>query len=249
MRRSNALLAAAALALVSAAPGRADPYHNTEYHFRVDLPPGWTVLSAEELRRTNAVLEKMFPGMEVTMVAGFQPRKGDFVDTGCVLVQVDRRVTNKTSFEELERELKRDVPASRRGEPEATLRLVRRIIYDVPTFDHERGRYTLTGIVPIKPGKVYMSSVGYLGPDGLVILHGFTRVGGARSELDPFTQLSDSFRFEEPEKPRSVLDRVFGDQIGQVGRMAIIGGVIAVLVVIIGALGMREKPRAPRWPN
>jgi hypothetical protein len=42
-----------------------------------------------------------------------------------------------------------------------------------------------------------------------------------------------------------VLDRVFGAQIGQVGRMALIGGVIAILVVIIGALGMREKSRAP----
>src|SRR4051812_20094475 len=124
MRHSNTLLAATAITtlFLSASPGRADPYHSTEYHFRVDLPPNWEPFTGDELKRENTEAEQVFPGMEVTIVAGFRPAGSD-IRSSVIWVQRDKRVTSKMSFEELERELTRDLAAARKREPEAYLRL------------------------------------------------------------------------------------------------------------------------------
>jgi hypothetical protein len=91
-------------------------------------------------------------------------------------------------------------------------------------------------------------SVGYLGPENLVIFHGFTRPGGTKAELDPVVKLTDSFQFDQPKQPEpAYLDKLFGDRIGPLGRMVIIGSAIALLILIVGAITQREKPR-PIWP-
>src|SRR5215218_2103925 len=245
MRRSDILFAAiVAAGLVSAAPGRAEQYHNIEYRFTFDVPAGWVPCAAEELKRANQISGEEFPGMEVTFVAGFRPTppprpapdRNGFVPVtvplrtdAVVFVQIDKRANDKTSFEDLEKEITRDFAAHERGEPEAMIRLARRMIFTKPEFDHARKRFVVSGA--FERGRRTMTrSVGHLAPDGLVIVHGYTRPGGSDEDLALITALGDSFRFDEPEKPASALDRVFGERVGPTGRMAIIGGVIALLV-------------------
>lgn len=251
MNCSNCLLAAATATIVfaSAAPGRADPYHSAEHRFRLDVPAGWEACSAEELKRTNQISGHEFPGMDVAMVAGFRPvgsapagRPGPTPvrQDAIVFVQFDRRAAGKAPFEELEAEITRDLAAVERDEPEAMLRLGRRMIFTAPEFDRARKRFVVRGTSDRRRSTV--RSVGYPGPDGLVILHGYTRPGGSEADLAAITQLGDSFRFDEPDVPPTFVDRVFGDRVGPVGRMAIVGVAIAVLVWVVGAVVLRDKP-------
>ena len=125
------------------------------------------------------------------------------------------------------------------------LRLGRRMIFAKPEFDHTRKRFVVCG--NSDRGQHTVQSVGHLGPDGLMILYGYTRPGGSDADRAVIAALSDSFRFDEPEKPApSPLDRVSGDRVGPIGRMAIVGAVIALLVAVLGALVLREKPGARR---
>jgi hypothetical protein len=202
-----------------------------------------------------------FPGMDVTFVAAFRPARSPGTTTrdgwavvsprlrpdGTVLIQLDRRVKDSTPFEDLEKELTRDYEASERGEPEATLRLARRLLSTRPEFDRERKRFTARGTVG-RPGDVSTTvSVGRLSPNGLLILHGFTRPGGSEADLAVIQKMVESFRSDEPPAPPpSFLDRIFGDRVGPTGRMAIVGVVIALLVVAVGAVFLREKPARGR---
>jgi hypothetical protein len=251
MRLSNSLLLAVVAVLGASGTGRADPYRSAEHHFTLELPSGWEILPDDDLNRANDGARREFPGMDVTMVVGFRPAKGDPARTGFVLVQLDKRATNKTPFEEFQRDMANDLAGARRGEPEAKLRLTRRLIQpdDKPEFDEARGRYVIRRGAGTSSAKGQIASSGYLGPDGLVIVHAFVRSSGTAAEPDPVSKLCDSFRFDESEKPvPTVVDKLFGDEVGPVGRMAIIGGGVALLVVAVGAVALREKPK-PNWPH
>jgi hypothetical protein len=262
MRRSDILFAAVVAAVLAfAGSGRADQYHNTEYRFTFDVPAGWVPCAADELKRANQISGEEFPGMEVNFVAGFRPTppprptpdRNGFVPVttplrsdAVVFVQIDKRVNDKTSFEDLEKEITKDFAAHERGEPEAMIRLARRMIFTKPEFDHTRKRFIVSGASD-GSRRHTVRSVGHLSPDGLVIVHGYTRPGGSDEDLAVITAMGDSFRFDEPEKPApTALDRLFGDKVGPTGRMAIIGGAIALLVVAVGAFVLREKPDARR---
>jgi hypothetical protein len=250
MQFSHGLMAAviASIIFVSANPVQAEPYHNPEYHFHLDIQPGWEVWPKEDLKKSNQLLQESFPGMDMSMVVGFRPVQTSQTRDVFLFVQYDKRVSEKTTFDELEKELTRDYAAFVRGEPEATLRLQRRVILGKPEFDRERERFTVrTGVDHGRSFSVY--SVGFLGSGGLIILHGFTRDGKSTAYLPAFNRFSDSFQFDEPEKPKgisSLLTNVFGDQVGPMGRAAIVGGVIAVLVAVMGTLVLRKKPEIKR---
>jgi len=249
MGRSNGFLAAAATVVVfaSATPARAVPYQSLLHRFSLELPPGWEAISTTEMKGENEAANRLMPGMQVNLLAGFRRTKRD-VGSSFIWLQHDPRVTAATTFDELQQELTRDFAAARRREPEALLRLTRRLLVPnhQPEFDPVRQRFTVRGVMGGERGQARTYTAGYLRADGLYILHAMTRDGGSEAELAPLVSACDSFRFEEPEKPAALMDRVFGDKVGPEGRMAIVGAVIAILIAGVGSLFMREKP-ARRW--
>ena len=244
MGRSNGLFAAIVIVLVSNAPAHAAPYHSITYRLSIELPEGWEAIQGSEMKSWNASADRVLPGMEVKAIAAFGRAKSPHT-SNFIWLQHDQRVTATTTFDELKQELSRDFPASRRGEPEAFLRLARRGLLPEhqPEFDPVRQRFTARG----KLGSMRTYTVGYLRSDGLFILHAWGRDGGSEAELAPLVKACDSFQFDEPEKPASLMDRVFGDKVGQEGRMAIVGATIAILIVGVGSLLMREKPARQQW--
>src|SRR5262245_12694139 len=86
----NRLVAAGVAAvLVLAAAGRADaqPYHNAEYKFSLEVPGDWRPMSAGELKRFNNDRD---PGRPVVKyLAGFRPTAGEWGSIPFVNIELD----------------------------------------------------------------------------------------------------------------------------------------------------------------
>lgn len=245
--RWPARLIAAVLLVLAAGRAGADPYHNAEYKFGVELPPGWRAMRSGELKQVNAVMNRAMEVVEIKYVAGFRYGTGDLGKVPFALVQLDTEPAGM-SFDELEKEITRDIAVAKSNarDPAVWARVARRITIEDPVFDRDRKRLTSKGWATQRNPRVGFYSVGCLGPDGLVIVHCFAEEKDFKAHEADFVKLCDSFKFDGEEKPApaappTALDKLFGPSLGPTGQMAIVGAVVAVVVLVFGVLFLRGK--------
>jgi hypothetical protein len=241
--RPVAAAVAAVLLLVGAGRATADPYHNADYKFNLTLPDGWRAMAAAELKQVNAVVGQLLGGAGVKYVAGFRPVEVVPGKSPYVLVQVDKDVAGM-SFEDFRKEYNKNLSAARSAMSGVT--------FDNPVYDTERKCIICRGTVGQGAAKVGVKSVGYLGPDGAVVLHCYAPEADFKSHESTFTRLTTMFHFdgqelpghkaEQPAPGADLRDRLGGLDLGENGRMVIIGGATVVLVLIVGWFVVREKP-------
>lgn len=250
MTRPNRLrptvLLAAIILLAGATPAAAQSYQDKTHHFSVDLPDGWEVIPPDELRQVNATLRKYVLESDASLAAAFRPIGSKRGAMPVVVAHVDGEMNNGVPFEQFERQFGRNFEAAR-----ARKRSGRQIRTTMarPVYDRERKRATFAASVTQEDGgPIGMYTVYALGPDGAVVLTGYADAETFRDHVPAFVATADSVRFEEPPAPTdylSALDRLVGRPVGEYGRMAIVGGVSAAVVLLVGMVAWRGTP-APR---
>jgi hypothetical protein len=234
MRRSSRLVAAgvaAVLLLGGAGRAAADPYHNAEYKFNLTLPAGWRPMYAGEMKRFND--EQARGGTGHKNVAGFRPAGGDF-DRGLFAIVKLNPDPAGMPFDEFEKMFTREYAEVTANRPD-----LQRVL-GVPQFDRGRKRFTCHGLV----GEgLAMRGGSYLGPDGLIIINTYSAEADLRRNEPTLLGLIDSFQFDGQEPPAAApaSSPAWLNGLGDNGRMALVGGITVVLVLVIGAVVLREK--------
>jgi hypothetical protein len=245
-----------AAVLVLAAAGRADaqPYHNAEYKFGLEVPAGWRPMSAGELKRFNGERE---PGRAaVKYLVGFRPTAGEWGGIPFVTVELDTEPAGMP-FDEFEKQFMRDFNADvanpkKRGGVSMT--------FDPPAFDRERKRFTVRGWLGEGRTRAALRAAGHLSPDGLISVSGYVAEADLRRHESALTGLVDSLRFDgeeppapaapaEPAAPPAASLPAWWTGLSDNGRMALVGGATVILVLVVGVLTLREKPdrRRQAW--
>ncbi len=225
---------AAALLLVVAGRAAADPYHNAEYKFNLTLPAGWRPMYAGEMKRFND--EQARGGTGQKNIAGFRPAGDDFGRGVFAIIKLDTDPAGMP-FDEFEKLFTREYAEATANRPD------RQRVLGPPEFDRGRKRFTCRGRV--EPG-LALRAAGYLGPDGLIIINTYSGETDLRRNEATLLGLIDSFHFDGQElpaapAPATAMPAWLGG-LGETGRMAVIGGVTVVLVLVAGWFLTREKP-------
>jgi hypothetical protein len=236
------LLVTLSLPGYAAPAAAAQPYQDKTHHFAVDVPAGWEPVPVDELARLQAALGKYFPARTATPAAAFRPAGGGSRPLPAVVVHVDGELSERVPFEQFERQFGRDFEVTRARARQ--LGRQTRTTMARPAFDRDRKRVTYTASAAREESRVGMYAVYSLGPDRALVLTGYAEADAFRDRMPAFVAMADSARFEAPPTPEylSSLDRLVGHPLGDVGRMAVVGGVTAAVVLLVGLLGWRVSP-------
>ena len=246
---SHRILAAVAAVVVLLGTGRvsaAEPFRDTAHKYALDLPDGWEVMPPQDFAAMNTTVRQRDPDDPFLLLTAFRPTgmTGFPVRGKNVLVVVSTLPTDKPDkpFPEFEKEITQIFTRrGHRGQSELRVPLA---------FDERRKRVTVQTTLLGK----FEYDAAFLGKDELIILQCLCEERILKDHLPTFEKLADSFRFEDPNAPPpppappSLLDRTLGP-IGATAQMAVVGGVVGVLVLVIGVFMMKRSPdrREPRF--
>jgi hypothetical protein len=233
------LLSVAVVAVVLLGAGRvsaAETFRDTAHKYALDLPDGWEVVPSSDLPAVNAAYGS--PRNPLKTITAFRevgtvgiPVKGK---RPLVVVHLILFYRPEMTFEEFEKEFTRRF----------TLGVVGRLFLRAPlAFDEQRKRV----IAQFNDEVIGEYSGGFLGKDEAIAVSGVVERRAFNDHLPTFEKVVDSFRFEDPNAPPappappSLLDRTFGP-LGQTAQLAIVGGVVGVLVLVVGVFLMRRPP-------
>jgi hypothetical protein len=232
--------AAVVLVLLGADRVVAGPYHNAEYKFTIELPAGWRPMYAGEIKRFND--EQARGGTGHKNIVGLRPIGDDFDRGLFAIIKLDTDPAGMP-FDEFEKMFTREYAEATANRPD------RQRVLGAPEFDRGRKRFTCRGLVG---AGLALRSGGYLGPDGLIIINTYSADADLRRNEPTLLGLIDSFQFDGQEPPAAApasSSPAWLSGLGDNGRMALVGGITVVLVLVIGAVVLREKSdrRRPAW--
>jgi hypothetical protein len=234
--------AAAAVLLGSAGPLSARPYRDANLHCALELPADWDEMTPDELGQIRE-FARQSGGMNVNFTAGFRPRNSPPGSYPYVLVQWQKVNTAGASYDQIERELARELKSPLKHVKGPLKDLVENVSIGSPVLDRERSRYLLRMQMQVPgAGAVEALSVGHLGKDGVVSVHGYAESGRFAHWLPTFTQLNDSFQYDggygfTPGSGSGILSGA--------ARGAWIGALVGALLGLVAWLRRKWKKTAP----
>ena len=257
MRGRYSLLGVVLVGL-SAGPGRAGEHTDPANHFTLDLPKNWVAFPPRELKAFNAVIDRAHPGLDIVFAAGFRSSTQRSGPPACILVQIDTEVTPGFTFDDLVAELTRDHEAAKKDDRDAQIRLRRRMLDPAGKLkvDKERKRFSwLPADDVFVSSELYWSgSYGIVGPDRVVLLHTLGGAGDKQKYAKMYAKTADSFTLDEAgpaADARPMLERMITTPTGEIARPVVIGGGVALAVLVVGALVVAQQrgqqPRGRPW--
>jgi hypothetical protein len=239
-RRCLSSAGVAAAFLLVAGPVRAEPYKDAAHKFALDVPDGWEVVPAKELAALNAAARRADPRDSLTRVAAFRP-----AGTG----------KSPTPWKH-PRVTVASIPFH---EPDATFKDFEKVLTRVFTMRNAYGQTNLRAPLAFDESKKRLIvqcnnddgqaeyAAGFIGEKEIIIVSGLVERKAYKEHLPTFEKVVESYRFEDPsaappggESP--YLDRVLGTKLGRNGQTAAIGVGVAVVVLLVGSVFLKEKP-------
>lgn len=231
------------------------PFRDDSQHFALRLPADWVSAHLDEIAGLNRLAAERMPQARVNYIHGFHPRSGNLATFPYLLIQTIPMPMGQIAPEAIERELAKNFQ-SKVAELKGSVRDVARDIeFGTVMLDRSRWRFVFRTEADRGDGtKVASASFGFLGRDGIVMLHGY----GAQSDFDAlqreFLTVADSFTFDTGYgyAPRAAggfdLQRVLftGAVGGVVGGIA--AGVYALLRGRAAGVSRETESRVPRDP-
>jgi hypothetical protein len=177
---------------VLAGLGRADIYRDAQRHFTLEVPEGWQVMPAKELKAINELTKLI---IRVDYVLGFRPKGALPMSFPYVLAQFQ---PGTGTYAEIEGSLGLDLERSTKKTEKSLGFLARNLQFGKAVLDRAKNRIILRGNVDVAfVGRVQVLSVGHLGSRGVLSLHCYARDANFERLLPTFERLNGSFRFDE----------------------------------------------------
>jgi hypothetical protein len=249
----SALSAAAVLVLLQASATHADTYRDQLRHFTLEIPPGWTEMSAAEVESFNAASGPRSSTPQLTITTGFRmanmaPRTGPMTLISAYAPGV-HGCTDAYKIQIFAR-----APDGSINEKNGT---IGELVENVPLRDLSRQGPNGGGVVDrdhkwiinrysvqAGPNLMQQLQVVHLGNDGFVTLTSHFRSDEADTILPLFVKLNDSIRFDggyaapkQPNEPETNEPET---------ATLIIGGAFALIstsLIIIWAVGASRRTR------
>ena len=79
----------AAVVLLGAGRAAAEPYHNGQYDFNLELPASWRSLTPKEMKQLNATAKQATGENDAGFLAGFRDTDGDLMSAPYLLVGIE----------------------------------------------------------------------------------------------------------------------------------------------------------------
>lgn len=223
-------LLAVAMVLSLAGWGAAQSYRDDQHHFTVELPTGWQVMPKSEIDQVNTLLGGRMIGHNIHYDAGLRKKTGRLGSFPYVLIQTVSGPPRGASFEEIEKSLSIDMKMPVKEVQGRLGDLVGDVKIGQPVLNREskcivlKTQSTVPGI-----GEVKGFSIGHLGKDSMVFIHGYAKGVDYDASMPTFRRINDWFSFDKGYdfKPGSGSSAF---SFGGGGRGAIVGGAIGLLV-------------------
>ena len=220
---------------------RAEGYRDAKRHFSLTIPQGWVRLDPLLLAGINDTVRQRMPGSKIHYQEGFQPVNQKFGTCPHILLEVQRHASPGLSYDDIEKGYAKALRSSVKQVEGAFRDVVKDLSVGDIILDRSTNRILARLEVAADAGKVQGLSIGFLGADGVVWLHGYARQEQFQKALPTFHAIADSFRYDPgfafvPTRARS---GAFGTDVGG----ALGGGLIGAVVcgVAAAAAVLREK--------
>lgn len=173
------------------------PFRDDTQHFALRLPADWESAHFDEIAGFNRLAAERMPQARVTYIHGFHPRGGNLATFPYLLIQSIPMPMGQIAPEVLERELAKNFQSKVAELKGAVRDVARDIEFGTVMLDRSRWRFVFRTEADRGDGvKVASASFGFLGRDGIVMLHGY----GSQSDFDAlqrrFLTVADSFTFD-----------------------------------------------------
>ncbi len=241
-------------AVLAAAPlAAAEPYKDAGRHFAFALPAGWGPMPADELQTLNDFIAGRNVGAKVRYTAAFRPAGAPRGSYPYVLVQPLDVPTAGASYDDIERELGKEMTEPLNKVEGALADVGKNLALGSAVLDRTNNRFVTRMQMEVAGvGPVQGLTVGHIGADGIVCVHGYATAPNFDARLPTFNALNESFRFDAghafvPGSGRSIWKNALNG--GMNG--AVVGGGVGVLagVGLMVAKLVRKKPKPLPLPE
>jgi hypothetical protein len=185
--------------LVAALPvprARAETYRDAARHYTLELPQGWQTMAADEIKMINDMVNQRMPG-KVRYDAGFRPKGGGPGTFPYILVQFQPFGRGGVTYEDIERDMARVFNSGIKKAEGAFSDMTRNISVGSVILDRSRNRLVIRiQADAVGVGAIQALSVGHIGSEGIVLLHGYDVDKSFPATVPVLTQINDSFQLE-----------------------------------------------------
>jgi hypothetical protein len=240
--------AGAAVAGSNRGAGAADPpavhletYTDLEKHYTFLLPEGWQRMTSGEMEQLDAYLKANWLGSLVHYDGGLRRRYGNSWSYPYVLIQTQPVPPTGMTYDEIERGLTWELPAAVKLVSGSLGDWAKNAELGSAVLDRDRNLIVVRMALDVGGmGKVQGISVGHIGKEHIVSLHCYALDKDFDRYLNVFTEMNNSFQFDEGQefKPAPAVN------------LSLPGGVVPVLVglgctgLVIAVLFFIQKGRA-----
>ncbi|MFL5240522.1 MAG: hypothetical protein ACJ8FY_00280 [Gemmataceae bacterium] len=173
-------------------------YKDAKRHYELELPNGWVEMSVKELEQIQGYIRQQGLDKKVQFEAGFRPRNSRLGTFPYSLVQVQVCNTSRMSYEDIEREFSGDLKGHLKDVQGTLGAMAKDISLDTGGFNRERNRIVIRSKLDVLGfGQVQGFSVSNIGSEAVVTVHCYAQEGDFRRKLGAFTDLCESFHFDE----------------------------------------------------
>lgn len=240
----RSIFATALVIALAVSQALGETFRDDARHFQVDLPMGWSVMSPQELGEFNANARQSMPNQKIEYIAGFRLAKSAPGTYPYVLVQLLPGKVRGATYEDLERSLAKEVGNIKSVESTLGDQVKNMNVGDV-FLERSRNRIVMRISMDVNGvGRVLVHSVGHIGADHLVLLHGYASERSFEEFLPTAHAFAESFRFDSGHTfvpgrggfdwNRTVLMGVLG---------GVVGGIFALVRYVRSAMDKRFQKR------
>jgi hypothetical protein len=228
-----------------ASPAPAQTYRNEQKHFSIELPKEWVVMPQSELDQINARLGGGVLG-GVRYEGGLRKKGARLGAYPYVLIQCQAGPPSGASYADIEKSLAIDMKApikevkGRLGDLAKDLQIGQPVLSRESNCVILRTQITVPGI-----GDVKGFSVGHLGKSNSVFVHCYALDKDFDAAMPVFRRINDWFSFDKGYDFKPGAGGTIGFSWSSVGRSAVVGGIVGLLVVGGGFL-FRSLSRSNR---
>jgi hypothetical protein len=219
-------------------------YRDDHKHYTFMIPRGWRTMPPAEMVKLDAFAQERMPGFGIHYDGGLRRSRAAPFAYPYVLIQVTPLPSRSISYDELEWTLNQELPVAIDKASGALGDLVRNTSVGSCVLDRDRNLIVFrvdmdAGFL----GKVQGLSVGHIGAGQMVSLHCYAQEDEFHRLLPLFTEMNNSFQFDEGHEFKAVPPSKF--QLGPAVVPVAVGLGCALLVASL-VLFMKKGQAVPK---
>jgi hypothetical protein len=179
-------------------PPERDTYHDPEFRYNVVVPTGWRRMPPAEMKTIHEFLDARMPGKAIRYDTGFRRSSARAFAYPYVLVQVMPLDPATVTYDDIERNMSRELNVAIKEAKGAFSDLFRDASLGSATLDRSRNRIVMRLKLDAGGfGTIQGVTIGHFGAKHFVALHCYARDDEFQQYLPIFTMMGDSFYFDE----------------------------------------------------